>query len=659
MTDGDDGNRMSIFYTILGYFPISCFLNSFWEQRETKILTRNIRNLRNDKEAELLILVLIRLINGRDKVQNYIKMQGFLTLQPSIVKHLDDSNALKYLLLDSEDKLITNMTENEKETVWNKLLILLLQQMIKSFPKSSRLYLLQSYILYWKLGSKWKSVYSLLKIPHLKPTFLEEFSCMRVSLQIEKNLKDTDLRNIEATGINISLLVKYQGKLLNWFKLVTRTVDKQLLFWREIMSETPEVQKLYVLGAGLTNNYSKIEEDYKKICEIGVNSRRFHLIYHSFLLDISHDELEAVRIGEKLDNLEKSDQTQKKFQFKLDNDENNTDKICILNVSGNMRNFGIIMNASNEVIQTFGFRPRELINSNINMLMPEFYAARHDQYMIDYFERGTPNVVDKNRLVFGRNKEGYLIKLMLRLKMLPELDQGVQMVGLLSRNIIESEKSTLLKKEFASGLDESDIDFMLVNLTNGDLIGVSTNCFERYGLKSNLFNEKTVKRPNLSLIAPDILKKTNLKNMRISGIQTTINTTELPEKYYFLRNYEGSDEDYHLKKHKKIIKGEKSARVRTGEDNNYLQEEINSYNSQFSGSFFSYDEEQARFEKRFRTAKVHAYISHEETRDENELALIEFYEIESNTTRSVSEELSMNQNVMTVKEVDLEKDDVS
>jgi hypothetical protein len=101
------------------------------------------------------------------------------------------------------------MTEAEKEVEWNKLLILLLKQMLKMFPKSCKLYLLQSYILYWKMGSTWNSVYSLLKIPDLKPTLIEEFSCMRASLQIEKNLKDADLRSIEATGINVSLIVKY------------------------------------------------------------------------------------------------------------------------------------------------------------------------------------------------------------------------------------------------------------------------------------------------------------------------------------------------------------------------------------------------------------------------------------------------------------------
>lgn len=38
--------------------------------------------------------------------------------------------------------------------------------------------------------------------------------------------------------------------------------------------------------------------------------------------------------------------------------------------------------------------------------------------------------------------------------------------------------------------------------------------------------------------------------MRLSGVETTLDTSELPEKYFFLRHYAGSDEDYQLGKKK-------------------------------------------------------------------------------------------------------------
>lgn len=244
---------------------------------------------------------------------------------------------------------------------------------------------------------------------------------------------------------------------------------------------------------------------------------------------------------------------------------------------------------------------------------------------------------------------------MLRLKLLPELSKGIQMIGLLSENITQTEKSSLLKKDILTNMNEEDVFFILVNISSGDLIGVSHNCYDRYGLKSNLFNEKTVKRPNLSTIAPDLLKKSNLKNMRLSGIETFIDTTELPEKYYFLRNYAGSDEDYHLDKHKKKVRIEKSARpIFNGI--NAADKDLDSYISNESGSFYSYDEEQEEFEKRFKKTKIHAYISHEEERDGEKVALVEFYELEDDSSQKDTDEMSLRGGIE-IEEVHI--DDVS
>jgi hypothetical protein len=87
---------------------------------------------------------------------------------------------------------------------------------------------------------------------------------------------------------------------------------------------------------------------------------------------------------------------------------------------------------------------------------------------------------------------------------------------------------------------------MLINFSSGEIISVSDNCYKNYGLKNTLFNEKNVKKPNLNTIAPEMLNIITLNKMRDLGSETYIDTSELPEKYFFLRNYAGSDEDYHL-----------------------------------------------------------------------------------------------------------------
>ena len=164
--------------------------------------------------------------------------------------------------------------------------------------------------------------------------------------------------------------------------------------------------------------------------------------------------------------------------------------------------------------------------------------------MLNFFTEGKGKVVNKTRIVFGRDRDGYLIKLFLWLGIIPELSSGVQLIGLIQFNTSINEKLVTSNKEQNQNETYSNVDSMLVNIDSGEILGVTPNCYRKYGLKSNLFNQKTLKRPNLSLISPELMKKTIQKNMRLSGVQAIINTSELPEKYFFLRHYAGSDEDY-------------------------------------------------------------------------------------------------------------------
>jgi hypothetical protein len=65
--------------------------------------------------------------------------------------------------------------------------------------------------------------------------------------------------------------------------------------------------------------------------------------------------------------------------------KNSETTFCIINVSGNNKDFGIVKNANSELFKIFGYKPKELINENINMLMCEFYASIHESLMLNFF----------------------------------------------------------------------------------------------------------------------------------------------------------------------------------------------------------------------------------------------------------------------------------
>jgi len=50
--------------------------------------------------------------------------------------------------------------------------------------------------------------------------------------------------------------------------------------------------------------------------------------------------------------------------------------------------------------------------------MPELYAKNHSRVLDDALAKGAENIPNKERLVFARNKSGYLFPVWLQLKLI-------------------------------------------------------------------------------------------------------------------------------------------------------------------------------------------------------------------------------------------------
>jgi len=58
---------------------------------------------------------------------------------------------------------------------------------------------------------------------------------------------------------------------------------------------------------------------------------------------------------------------------------------------------GYIQSCSNTVEAVFGYKPEELLNQKVNILIPPPYNERHDEYMKKYAESGYSNIRGKHR----------------------------------------------------------------------------------------------------------------------------------------------------------------------------------------------------------------------------------------------------------------------
>jgi len=68
--------------------------------------------------------------------------------------------------------------------------------------------------------------------------------------------------------------------------------------------------------------------------------------------------------------------------------------------------FGVIQEASNSVLEVFGYRPDELIGKNVRILMPEPHRSAHDGYLENYRDTGETGILGRTREFQVLRKDG-------------------------------------------------------------------------------------------------------------------------------------------------------------------------------------------------------------------------------------------------------------
>jgi len=108
----------------------------------------------------------------------------------------------------------------------------------------------------------------------------------------------------------------------------------------------------------------------------------------------------AVIISRRLELLTQLTLSETRMRGILDNV---AEAIVTINNKGRIKEF----NKAAETI--FGYSTAEVVNRNVNILMPEPYHTEHDQYLVNYLQTGVAKVMGKNRVVQGKRKNGDLL----------------------------------------------------------------------------------------------------------------------------------------------------------------------------------------------------------------------------------------------------------
>jgi hypothetical protein len=93
---------------------------------------------------------------------------------------------------------------------------------------------------------------------------------------------------------------------VNFLQRIQTSVNFHLEFWNKLLEETPDVQKLLLLGSKITNTVEKVSEEFTKLEEMNPNHIKCLQSYGYFLKEIVNNDTEGNRIIEKAEYVAKT-----------------------------------------------------------------------------------------------------------------------------------------------------------------------------------------------------------------------------------------------------------------------------------------------------------------------------------------------------------------
>lgn len=112
---------------------------------------------------------------------------------------------------------------------------------------------------------------------------------------------------------------------------------------------------------------------------------------------------------------------------------------AVVTCSGDEQTIGTILDVNNVLKKVFHYTKREVLGQNVSKLMPEIIGNCHNSFMKRIFEL---NSFDKfEKILYAEVKEGHMIQVLLHVKILPIISEGIHIVGFM-RETFENSKVT-------------------------------------------------------------------------------------------------------------------------------------------------------------------------------------------------------------------------
>lgn len=141
----------------------------------------------------------------------------------------------------------------------------------------------------------------------------------------------------------------------------------------------------------------------------------------------------------------------------------------IIQVSGEKNSLGKIVEVNQEMCTQLIYQKKDLLGNRIRKMLPSMIAEHHDDWILKSYE--TQQFKKLNLLSHGffKDGEGFFVPVALALKVIPNLKEGLNFLGVLQIN----HKMTWLTKNSKEISDAKENLCVFICEANGKIVGVN------------------------------------------------------------------------------------------------------------------------------------------------------------------------------------------
>lgn len=141
--------------------------------------------------------------------------------------------------------------------------------------------------------------------------------------------------------------------------------------------------------------------------------------------------------------------------------------------------------------------------------------------MLNFLEKNRASVLNTERPVYALNGKGFLVQCRLLVKMVPRLNNGIEMVAL-----------------FSETFNTQNLERILVDEATGRIVGVTEQCYAKFGLHPNICygHDNRLTPLNINQLLTDVLNVDDLKDGAVEFGDQTLDTSIVLHNNYVQKN---------------------------------------------------------------------------------------------------------------------------